>query len=85
MEGQGAENIKQYGFPVSYPLECVPQEIHDFMDLLRGENFEQMLDAATAEGYEPLVAKLDQLSPNVRAVALTVRGSIVPVVVRVGA
>ena len=74
--------ILEYGFPEDYPREKVPAEVHAFMHLCRGESVQWLIDAAAAEGYEPIASKLDHVGTSIYAVALTVRGSVVPVVLR---
>lgn len=54
-------NIRTFGLPSAFPESLVPDAAINFMIAHRGRPLEEVIDAGTAHGYQPVVCPLPDI------------------------
>jgi hypothetical protein len=74
-----SEILESFGLPPSFPIECVPAPVHQWVldHLGRGESLAALIESAKANGFDPIVKPLPQVGPRVYGFGLTFDSSLV--------
>jgi hypothetical protein len=78
-----SEILEGFGLPPSFPLECVPIPIHQWILDHQGEGeiLDALIASAQANGLDPIVKPLPHVGPRVYGFGLTFAGLVVPLMV----